>query len=161
MQVIPIEDSIVYIQPLFLQAEQTAIPELTRVIVAYSDKVEMERTLEGALLKVFGQTAPAETTSTAGPGRRLAAGRRGDRGQSLSAGSDGAASGRLGDVRGSDRRARQGPRAARRGGDDGDEVAGSGLGQGRIHVASRECAKTPPGPGRGVVLATHLLDSPE
>jgi len=68
MQVIPIEDSIVYIQPLFLQAEKTAIPELTRVIVAYADKVEMERTLEGALLKVFGQTAPAETTSTAEPG---------------------------------------------------------------------------------------------
>jgi len=63
MQVIPIEDSIVYIQPLFLQAEQTAIPELTRVIVAYSDKVEMERTLEGALLKVFGGQAP----STGGP----------------------------------------------------------------------------------------------
>jgi len=67
MQVIPIEDSIVYIQPLFLQAEQTAIPELTRVIVAYSDKVEMERTLEGALLKVFGQTAPEETSSTVEP----------------------------------------------------------------------------------------------
>ncbi len=68
MQVIPIEDSIVYIQPLFLQAEQTAIPELTRVIVAYSDKVEMEKTLEGALLKVFGQEAPAETTATPQPG---------------------------------------------------------------------------------------------
>jgi len=67
MQVIPIEDSIVYIQPLFLQAEQTAIPELTRVIVAYSDKVEMERTLEGALLKVFGARAPAETTGTVEP----------------------------------------------------------------------------------------------
>jgi uncharacterized membrane protein (UPF0182 family) len=67
MQVIPIEDSIVYIQPLFLQAEQTAIPELTRVIVAYSDKVEMERTLEGALLKVFGQSAPTESTSTVEP----------------------------------------------------------------------------------------------
>ncbi len=69
MQVIPIEDSIVYIQPLFLQAEQTAIPELTRVIVSYSDKVEMERTLEDALLKVFGQDAPptTETTGTPGP----------------------------------------------------------------------------------------------
>jgi len=68
MQVIPINDSIVYIQPLFLQAEQTAIPELTRVIVAYSDKVEMERTLEAALLKVFGETAPTtETTGTPEP----------------------------------------------------------------------------------------------
>lgn len=62
MQVIPIEDSIVYIQPLFLRAEQAAMPELTRVIVAYADKVEMERTLETALLKVFGET-PSEVQS--------------------------------------------------------------------------------------------------
>jgi uncharacterized protein len=72
MLVIPIKDSIVYIQPLYLQAEQTAIPELTRVIVVYADKVEMEKTLEAALLKVFGQTVPEDggsepTTGTAGP----------------------------------------------------------------------------------------------
>ena len=67
MLVVPIKDSIVYIQPLYLQAEQTAIPELTRVIVVYADKVEMERTLEAALLKVFGQESSA-TTDTAGPG---------------------------------------------------------------------------------------------
>jgi len=73
MQVIPIEDSIVYIQPLFLQAEQTAIPELTRVIVAYSDKVEMETDLETALLKIFGAATPAETTGTVTPGGDAAA----------------------------------------------------------------------------------------
>jgi len=67
MLVVPIKDSIVYIQPLYLQAEQTAIPELTRVIVVYADKVEMERTLEAALLKVFGQESSA-TTGTAGAG---------------------------------------------------------------------------------------------
>ena len=67
MLVVPIKDSIVYIQPLYLQAEQTAIPELTRVIVVYADKVEMERTLEAALLKVFGQESSA-TTDTVGPG---------------------------------------------------------------------------------------------
>jgi uncharacterized membrane protein (UPF0182 family) len=53
--VIPIKNSIVYIQPLYLQAEQTAIPELTRVIVVYADRVEMENSLQAALLKVFGQ----------------------------------------------------------------------------------------------------------
>ena len=58
MLVIPIKNSIVYIVPLYLQAEQTAIPELTRVIVVYADKVEMEATLQDALLKVFGQEAP-------------------------------------------------------------------------------------------------------
>jgi len=54
MLVLPIKDSIVYIQPLYLQAQQTAIPELTRVIVVYSDKVVMEKSLQDALLKVFG-----------------------------------------------------------------------------------------------------------
>ncbi|TLM97464.1 MAG: UPF0182 family protein, partial [Actinobacteria bacterium] len=66
MVVIPIKNSVVYIQPVFLQAEQTAIPELTRVVVAYADKVEMERTLEAALLKVFGERPAEETTGTAG-----------------------------------------------------------------------------------------------
>ncbi len=68
MIVIPIKNSIVYVQPLYLQAETTAIPELTRVLVVYADKVEMERTLEAALWKVFGQTAPsAGATDTTGP----------------------------------------------------------------------------------------------
>jgi uncharacterized membrane protein (UPF0182 family) len=69
MLVLPIKNSIVYIQPLYLQAQQTAIPELTRVIVVYSDKVEMEKTLQDALLKVFGaQTGAAggATGSTSG-----------------------------------------------------------------------------------------------
>jgi uncharacterized membrane protein (UPF0182 family) len=66
MLVIPIKDSIVYIQPLYLQAEQTAIPELTRVIVVYADRVEMENTLEAALLKVFGQQSAGDSTAVGG-----------------------------------------------------------------------------------------------
>ena len=69
MLVIPIKDSIVYIMPLYLEAEQTAIPQLTKVIVSYADKIEMEDTLEQALLKVFGAesfagqpSAPATVT---------------------------------------------------------------------------------------------------
>ena len=65
MLVIPIKDSIVYVQPLYLQAENTAIPELTRVVVVYADKVEMEATLEAALLKIFGAEQPStEPTGT-------------------------------------------------------------------------------------------------
>ena len=60
MLVIPLEDSIVYIQPLYLQAEQAAIPQLTRVVVVYADKVEMAPDLETALLQVFGEQAPAD-----------------------------------------------------------------------------------------------------
>jgi uncharacterized membrane protein (UPF0182 family) len=68
MLVLPIKNSIVYIQPLYLQAEQTAIPELTRVVVVYADKVEMEKTLTDALLKVFGQSgSPASTGVTGTP----------------------------------------------------------------------------------------------
>ena len=63
--VIPIEDSIVYVEPLYLQAEQSPIPELTRVIVSYEDKVVMEPTLAAALEGVFG---PGSTPSTTGTG---------------------------------------------------------------------------------------------
>ncbi len=60
MLVIPLRDSIVYIQPLYLQAEQAAIPQLTRVLVVYADKVEMAPDLQTALLQVFGEQAPPD-----------------------------------------------------------------------------------------------------
>ncbi|MBI5445734.1 MAG: UPF0182 family protein, partial [Deltaproteobacteria bacterium] len=63
--VLPVKDSIVYIQPLYLQAEQTAMPALTRVIVAYADKVAMEKDLPSALAKVFG-AAPSGPAPAAG-----------------------------------------------------------------------------------------------
>ncbi|MDO9108888.1 MAG: UPF0182 family protein, partial [Coriobacteriia bacterium] len=64
--VIPIKDSIVYIQPVYLQAEQTAIPQLTRVVVVYADKVEMAADLETALLQVFGERPAEEPTGDGG-----------------------------------------------------------------------------------------------
>src|SRR5881409_3426961 len=51
--VIPVEDSIVYIEPLYLRSEQGQIPELKRVIASYGDRVAMEPTLEAALAAVF------------------------------------------------------------------------------------------------------------
>jgi uncharacterized membrane protein (UPF0182 family) len=65
--VLPVKDSIVYIQPLYLQAEQTAMPALTRVIVAYADRVAMEKDLPSALAKVFGSAPPAAPTIGAPP----------------------------------------------------------------------------------------------
>lgn len=59
--VIPMNDSIVYVQPLYLQSEQTSMPQLTRVVVAYGDKIAMEPTLDAALLSVFGEGAPDDT----------------------------------------------------------------------------------------------------
>lgn len=52
--VLPINGSILYVEPLFLQAEQSQLPELARVIVAYGERVVMERTLAEALTAVFG-----------------------------------------------------------------------------------------------------------
>lgn len=68
MLVIPIRNSIVFVQPVYLQAEQTAIPELTRVIVSYADKVAMEPDLATALVKVFGPTAAAAAPPGSGGG---------------------------------------------------------------------------------------------
>jgi len=65
MLVIPIENSIVYVQPLYLQAEKTAMPQLTRVIVAYGDSVAMQPDLKSALAAVFG-AAPVPGTGTDG-----------------------------------------------------------------------------------------------
>ena len=63
--VIPVEDSIVYVEPLYLRSEQAQIPELKRVIVAYADRVAMEPTLEEALAKVFGGPQPPRAAAAA------------------------------------------------------------------------------------------------
>jgi uncharacterized membrane protein (UPF0182 family) len=52
--VIPIEESLLYVQPLYLQAEGGRIPELKRVVVAYENQVVMGETLDGALTELFG-----------------------------------------------------------------------------------------------------------
>jgi len=53
--VIPIESSLIYIQPLYLRAETGKIPELKRVILAYENQIAMEETLEAAISKIFGE----------------------------------------------------------------------------------------------------------
>ncbi|QQG44054.1 MAG: UPF0182 family protein [Candidatus Roizmanbacteria bacterium] len=54
LMVIPIEESLIYVRPLYLKAETGKIPELKRVIVAYENKIAMEKTLEEALARIFG-----------------------------------------------------------------------------------------------------------
>lgn len=53
--VIPVQDALLYVEPLYLQAEQSKMPELRRVIVAHGDRVVMEPTLDLALQKIFGE----------------------------------------------------------------------------------------------------------
>jgi hypothetical protein len=63
--VIPIEQSLLYVRPLYLQAESGKIPELKRVIVAYKDKIKMAETFETALGKIFGDITEAENKNDA------------------------------------------------------------------------------------------------
>jgi len=62
---IPIGESILYVEPVFLQAEGGGLPELKRVIVAAGDKIVMMPTLAQSLEAVFGAgeaPAPPEIT---------------------------------------------------------------------------------------------------
>ncbi len=66
---IPIEQSLIYVQPLYLAAsEQGALPELRRVLVAHGNQIAMEPTLEQSLSRIFGgRLAPTTATATATP----------------------------------------------------------------------------------------------
>jgi uncharacterized protein len=65
--VIPIENSILYVSPLYLRAESGQLPELKRVIAAYGDRVVMDETLAGALAALFKGPAPAAPPSASAP----------------------------------------------------------------------------------------------
>ena len=88
--VVPIEDSLLYVQPLYLQSTETQLPQLKRVIVFYrapapaggqgnaQQVVAMKPTLAEALLAAFGQSfLPGSESGGTGAGkRRPAAARR-------------------------------------------------------------------------------------
>lgn len=64
--VIPIDDSILYISPLYLRALEGHLPELKRVIASYGERVVMKETLEQALAALFGEPASAGPDAGAG-----------------------------------------------------------------------------------------------
>ena len=57
--VIPIERSLLYVEPLYLEAEQNSLPTLVRVIVAYENRIVMAQTLDLALQAIFQPEKPA------------------------------------------------------------------------------------------------------
>jgi uncharacterized protein len=61
--VIPIENSILYVTPLYLRAEHGHLPELKRVIAAYGEHVVMKETLGEALLALFTESGAARPMS--------------------------------------------------------------------------------------------------
>ncbi len=71
--IIPIHHSFLYVEPVYLQSEQSQMPELKRVIVSFKDRTEMEPSLDEALRKVFLGTGAApsiQTDTTAIPGQK-------------------------------------------------------------------------------------------
>ncbi|HEY1269523.1 MAG TPA: UPF0182 family protein, partial [Candidatus Binatia bacterium] len=67
MLAIPIEASLMYVQPLYLAAEKGSLPELKRVIVAFGNQIAMEETLEQSLDRIFGGRIAAAQAKAAAP----------------------------------------------------------------------------------------------
>ncbi len=61
--VIPIDEALLYVQPMYLQAEGGMIPELKRVVVAYQNQVIMRETLDAALSDMFGGRVDSQRTT--------------------------------------------------------------------------------------------------
>lgn len=57
--VIPINQSLLYVEPIYLEADQNSLPTLTRVIVSYENRIVMKPTLDEALREVF-EVEPVE-----------------------------------------------------------------------------------------------------
>jgi uncharacterized membrane protein (UPF0182 family) len=64
--VIPVKDSLVYVEPVYLVSANSQLPELKIIIVAYQDKLVYAATLDGALGQMFGTAAasPAAAATT-------------------------------------------------------------------------------------------------
>jgi hypothetical protein len=64
--VIPVDQAILYVEPIYLQAEASQLPELRRVIVAYGNHIAMEETLAQGLARVMGGGRTTEVTTEPG-----------------------------------------------------------------------------------------------
>ena len=79
--VIPIEESLLYVQALYLRAEGGRIPELKRVVLAYQNRVVMEETFDRGLARLFGgatESDPRERVADAAAAAPGLAGRAAD-----------------------------------------------------------------------------------
>jgi uncharacterized membrane protein (UPF0182 family) len=68
MLVIPVEESLLYVQPIYISAssaETVGIPEFKRAIVSYNGEIQMRNSLDEALAAVFG--TPVDTGPDAPP----------------------------------------------------------------------------------------------
>ncbi|HUE96878.1 MAG TPA: UPF0182 family protein, partial [Longimicrobiaceae bacterium] len=69
MMIVPIDSTLIYLEPLFLEAENAAIPQLERVILARSGDVVMQPSFEAAVAALLrGQAAVAQLAASADEG---------------------------------------------------------------------------------------------
>ncbi len=75
--VIPINNSILYVEPVYLEAQNSSIPEVKRIIVAYNDQIAYGETLKSCLEELFGDLSgePVEpedpTVEPVDPGQEI------------------------------------------------------------------------------------------
>ncbi|HET7490127.1 MAG TPA: UPF0182 family protein [Acidimicrobiales bacterium] len=75
VQVIPVETSLLYMRPLYVQSSRNPLPEFKRAIVVFGDKQVIAESLAGALTKIFGaapatlEETPGQTPVTTTPGQ--------------------------------------------------------------------------------------------
>ena len=60
--VIPLEESLLYVEPIYLEAEKNSLPTLVRVIIAYENRIVMAETLDKALKKLLEPEPEASPT---------------------------------------------------------------------------------------------------
>ena len=73
-RIIPVEQSLLYVRPLYVEAEGTRVPELRKVLVVHGENVVMRDSLKEGLAAIFGdapetqEAVPADTgEAAAGP----------------------------------------------------------------------------------------------
>ncbi len=79
MFVIPIEESLMYVEPVYLEASNGSLPEVKRVIVVYGDRIAYESNLADALDTLFGKGAgdPLKSSTPATDGSQMSGGEGG------------------------------------------------------------------------------------
>src|SRR6516225_9540990 len=66
--VIPVADSLLYVEPLYIRAQNGQLPELQRVLASYADRTVMGDNLELTLASLFkGKEGAPTMVATAGP----------------------------------------------------------------------------------------------
>jgi uncharacterized membrane protein (UPF0182 family) len=66
MLVLPVENTLVYIEPIYIQAAEARMPQLKKVVAAMGNRLIYADTYEDALAQLTGQAAPAAKPAEAG-----------------------------------------------------------------------------------------------